>query len=119
MFRMLLVLILVSCNLRCVEAMSDEEYLAQSLHDFTKALRATVPVWNPLAFTRNLTALRDQHAALKNRTKKEPVSPTEEKDSDDMAQYFQPKLEHDIETCLLYTSPSPRDRTRSRMPSSA
>ena len=27
------------------------------------------------------------------------------------------KLEHDI--CLLYTSPSPRDRTRSRMPSSA
>ena len=26
---------------------------------------------------------------------------------------------HKIETCLLYTSPSPRDRTRSRMPSSA
>ena len=25
----------------------------------------------------------------------------------------------DIEVCLLYTSPSPRDRTRSRMPSSA
>ena len=25
----------------------------------------------------------------------------------------------DLETCLLYTSPSPRDRTRSRMPSSA
>ena len=24
-----------------------------------------------------------------------------------------------IESCLLYTSPSPRDRTRSRMPSSA
>ena len=24
-----------------------------------------------------------------------------------------------FETCLLYTSPSPRDRTRSRMPSSA
>jgi len=27
--------------------------------------------------------------------------------------------EHKIWTCLLYTSPSPRDRTRSRMPSSA
>ena len=28
--------------------------------------------------------------------------------------------EHDqVERCLLYTSPSPRDRTRSRMPSSA
>ena len=26
---------------------------------------------------------------------------------------------YDIENCLLYTSPSPRDRTRSRMPSSA
>ena len=26
---------------------------------------------------------------------------------------------HKLSTCLLYTSPSPRDRTRSRMPSSA
>ena len=26
---------------------------------------------------------------------------------------------NDLKTCLLYTSPSPRDRTRSRMPSSA
>ena len=25
----------------------------------------------------------------------------------------------DLDACLLYTSPSPRDRTRSRMPSSA
>ena len=29
------------------------------------------------------------------------------------------KLADDTEICLLYTSPSPRDRTRSRMPSSA
>ena len=28
-------------------------------------------------------------------------------------------LEPDNKHCLLYTSPSPRDRTRSRMPSSA
>ena len=27
--------------------------------------------------------------------------------------------DRDIRSCLLYTSPSPRDRTRSRMPSSA
>ena len=27
--------------------------------------------------------------------------------------------ENNLDTCLLYTSPSPRDRTRSRMPSSA
>ena len=29
------------------------------------------------------------------------------------------KAEEKNDTCLLYTSPSPRDRTRSRMPSSA
>ena len=29
------------------------------------------------------------------------------------------RLATEMETCLLYTSPSPRDRTRSRMPSSA
>ena len=31
------------------------------------------------------------------------------------------RIEHlnQLKTCLLYTSPSPRDRTRSRMPSSA
>ena len=29
------------------------------------------------------------------------------------------KLTEDSKDCLLYTSPSPRDRTRSRMPSSA
>ena len=29
------------------------------------------------------------------------------------------KLMMQVHTCLLYTSPSPRDRTRSRMPSSA
>ena len=28
-------------------------------------------------------------------------------------------IDHDTHSCLLYTSPSPRDRTRSRMPSSA
>ena len=28
-------------------------------------------------------------------------------------------FDHSVTRCLLYTSPSPRDRTRSRMPSSA
>ena len=31
----------------------------------------------------------------------------------------QEKVFHQLGRCLLYTSPSPRDRTRSRMPSSA
>ena len=33
--------------------------------------------------------------------------------------YAQRVIEARISPCLLYTSPSPRDRTRSRMPSSA
>ena len=33
--------------------------------------------------------------------------------------YRSPARYGDTLTCLLYTSPSPRDRTRSRMPSSA
>ena len=32
--------------------------------------------------------------------------------------WFDEKIQNEM-TCLLYTSPSPRDRTRSRMPSSA
>ena len=35
-----------------------------------------------------------------------------------MGQIHNPK-DRQVYTCLLYTSPSPRDRTRSRMPSSA
>ena len=31
----------------------------------------------------------------------------------------EPDLSRTVKVCLLYTSPSPRDRTRSRMPSSA
>ena len=40
---------------------------------------------------------------------------------DQYAYKAKPMGEYDIRTmtCLLYTSPSPRDRTRSRMPSSA
>ena len=33
--------------------------------------------------------------------------------------YYKKKTGRTIRICLLYTSPSPRDRTRSRMPSSA
>ena len=40
---------------------------------------------------------------------------------DDQVHFREPGLTHkgDISTCLLYTSPSPRDSFRSRMPSSA
>src|SRR5665811_2532580 len=33
--------------------------------------------------------------------------------------HYQPPIIEELKVCLLYTSPSPRDRTRSRMPSSA
>ena len=36
-----------------------------------------------------------------------------------LLQKFDKTLSDDLNPCLLYTSPSPRDRTRSRMPSSA
>ena len=36
----------------------------------------------------------------------------------DLGEYWEKTSGHPI-PCLLYTSPSPRDRTRSRMPSSA
>ena len=38
---------------------------------------------------------------------------------DEMKLFFHQTLVTMSDTCLLYTSPSPRDRTRSRMPSSA
>ena len=40
-------------------------------------------------------------------------------EEDDKQVIHQPVTCHHCENCLLYTSPSPRDRTRSRMPSSA
>ena len=45
--------------------------------------------------------MKDEHLALKNVDKVEDIYSSKEW------------------ACLLYTSPSPRDRTRSRMPSSA
>ena len=43
------------------------------------------------------------------------------RDTIDDPQFFPPAATERVlaEGCLLYTSPSPRDRTRSRMPSSA
>ena len=37
----------------------------------------------------------------------------------DSKKYEKLKTHDDIKSCLLYTSPSPRDRQKSRMPSSA
>ena len=53
--------------------------------------------------------------------------PTLERETIDGVRYYKVPTEEELLklvsitsiTCLLYTSPSPRDRTRSRMPSSA
>ena len=37
----------------------------------------------------------------------------------DPAAFWEELAKQELDCCLLYTSPSPRDRTRSRMPSSA
>ena len=44
-------------------------------------------------------------------------TPEEQKFADDVRAFVRANLPADI--CLLYTSPSPRDRQKSRMPSSA
>ena len=48
-----------------------------------------------------------------------PVHTVGKHDVDGILEHVHNTIEVEAEACLLYTSPSPRDRTRSRMPSSA
>ena len=68
--------------------------------------------------------------AEEQRRKLEDVEMSEPEDEEPMMEEEEPEVEEgeeelegeegeEGENCLLYTSPSPRDRTRSRMPSSA
>ena len=52
------------------------------------------------------------------RCKTVPIRQPEE-DAEEEVELGEDETEEPPEGCLLYTSPSPRDRTRSRMPSSA
>ena len=45
--------------------------------------------------------------------------PRDDKDPSNIPDFMLMEINRDYVACLLYTSPSPRDRTRSRMPSSA
>ena len=58
--------------------------------------------------------IRDSVKTSKRETREEIIR----KSLADALTYLEEKNGEDL-TCLLYTSPSPRDRTRSRMPSSA
>ena len=67
--------------------------------------------------------------ATKGRTKKQPFPAIKKKNEGKFTSWVEKNMPGKStcsaasavmkNTCLLYTSPSPRDRTRSRMPSSA
>ena len=61
-----------------------------------------------LAMLRNMTVSLLRHEAIKTTVPK----------AKELRRVVEPMITLG-RTCLLYTSPSPRDRTRSRMPSSA
>ena len=50
---------------------------------------------------------------------KDPFWPVVQKGGEDAARHVGADFEYIFNPCLLYTSPSPRDATLSRMPSSA
>ena len=63
-----------------------------------------------------------QSALLENHKLRVNPKQQQEKSDDKVCQDIQIKLANEmatIQSCLLYTSPSPRDRQKSRMPSSA
>ena len=62
--------------------------------------------------------LEERVAARAKRLRTDLRDAVVDADDFDIADVFD-NVYHDITPCLLYTSPSPRDRTRSRMPSSA
>ena len=64
------------------------------------------------------TSKRLDEAAKKTSKKLDEAAKKTSEKLDEAAKKTSKKAE-EVSSCLLYTSPSPRDRTRSRMPSSA
>ena len=87
----------------------------------------TLPDGNNLNFTKKVTGVEVAEKISKSLAKQAMIISVdgELKDLDYLIEkdcsvkIFTSKNPEGLETCLLYTSPSPRDRTRSRMPSSA
>ena len=69
---------------------------------------------NPIGWYRNTHGSDPDYSGLL-----EAIAPTAPARQELLSSYFAPGDDTDDEICLLYTSPSPRDRQKSRMPSSA
>ena len=92
---------------------SPEEQIAQ-LRAAMTALEGQRPLLGDAVVETALGSLREQLAAL------EAAAPAEQQRKQLTVLFADVSGFTALsETCLLYTSPSPRDRTRSRMPSSA
>eukprot|EP00656_Telonema_subtile_P048810 TRINITY_DN5918_c0_g1_i1.p1 TRINITY_DN5918_c0_g1~~TRINITY_DN5918_c0_g1_i1.p1 ORF type:complete len:981 (-),score=147.34 TRINITY_DN5918_c0_g1_i1:29-2971(-) len=121
-------------SLRCEASVSFKPATATNttyVHLWQPNLTASTRLNVTASFGSNRDLLMDQFGVY-NQTQFSPVCTTtpytveRSGDSIQMQGINLPGLRKDIEalgpyfdTCLLYTSPSPRDRTRSRMPSSA
>ena len=101
-------------------AIDDEEFLL--LYDINKSKNPDFPYWNYERF--NLDFLNEDECVANFRFKKNDIYDMKDllQIPDDVHCYNGTKVDG-IEAlcifCLLYTSPSPRDATLSRMPSSA
>ena len=106
----LLCLIVAAMGIRSVDNLADRSQKAiaagKLLDEVNEIRRATY------AFDQNSDPVVEARVNQAVDTILDIVERTKVKFSD-------PKDVADIETCLLYTSPSPRDRQKSRMPSSA
>ena len=119
-----------------IQHMKDQE--EEHLDTFNRLLvendtrpTALLPLWNVMGYGLGVaSALMGEKAAMACTIAVEEVigehyaKQAETLDNKDdklkstLEKFRDDELDH-LETCLLYTSPSPRDRTRSRMPSSA
>ena len=96
-----------------VSIVSDTQVDVTVLYNFTNAASSYTEVYK-------LDANQDGFVSLAERDKRMTKLAEERLDNMELkVGGRRVKLAIDPKSCLLYTSPSPRDRTRSRMPSSA
>ena len=101
------------------ETKLDEKKSDENLEDYSKGVQSRIA-----KLTRKMReAERREQAAIDYakavEEKRQALEKRFEKTDADYVKKFETSIQTGLEACLLYTSPSPRDRTRYRMPSSA